>query len=40
MVAAALAEYHELADLKRALRQINETLWQIEDDIRVKEACQ
>lgn len=37
-VAATLAGNAELQRLKAELRRINETLWQVEDDIRAKEA--
>ncbi|HVO02256.1 MAG TPA: DUF6165 family protein [Candidatus Cybelea sp.] len=40
IAAAALRRGPDLAGLKQALREINETLWQIEDDIRLKEAAQ
>jgi hypothetical protein len=32
-------QHPELAALKTSLRRVNETLWQIEDDIREKEAA-
>ena len=35
---AAKAAHPKLAPLKAALKRVNETLWQIEDDIREKEA--
>jgi hypothetical protein len=38
--AAAMADHPKLAPLRAALKRINETLWQIEDDIRAKEAGQ
>lgn len=38
--AKAQAENPKLAEWKAALKQVNETLWQIEDDIRAKEASQ
>lgn len=31
-------EHREIAPLKHALKTVNETMWQIEDDIREKEA--
>jgi hypothetical protein len=38
--AAAMADNPKLAPLRAGLKRINETLWQIEDDIRAKEAAQ
>ena len=37
-VAGTLAGNAELQRLKAELRRVNETLWQVEDDIRAKEA--
>ena len=38
--AAVEAENPKLAELKASLKQVNEALWAIEDDIRAKEAVQ
>jgi hypothetical protein len=38
-VSPAEMEHPELAALKASLKRVNETLWQIEDDIRDKEAA-
>jgi hypothetical protein len=35
----ALSKGHELASLKNQLRSVNEALWEIEDNIRAKEAA-
>lgn len=35
----ALSKGHELASLKKQLKSVNEALWEIEDNIRAKEAA-
>jgi hypothetical protein len=35
----ALSKGHELASLKKQLKSVNEDLWEIEDNIRAKEAA-
>ena len=39
IVAPAEKDNREVASLKAALKHVNQTLWQIEDDIREKEAA-
>jgi len=34
------ASHHDIADLRAALKTVNERLWVIEDDIRLKEQAQ
>ena len=38
LIASEVEKKPGLAELKHALKRVNETLWQIEDDIREKEA--
>ena len=38
-IAAAVEREPKLAPLRAGLKRVNETLWQIEDDIRAKEAA-
>ena len=35
----ALSKGHELASLKKQIKSVNESLWEIEDDIRAKEVA-